>query len=268
MSQILIGSDPEVILTKNGSPFSSVGLLGGTKTHPRKSTHGWIQEDNVLAEYNIEPAATAEEFINNHLLVLRDLTDIIKPLGLEYAVKASALYASDQLLTLQAITAGCEPDYDAWNLTVNSPPPIGFSNLRSAGGHLHVSFPITDEDDDRINLVRTMDILLGVPSVLMDEDLERRKLYGKAGAHRPKYKEEGHPYDGVEYRTLSNFWLSSEKLMAWAFNQTVKAVERMPEFVSLIESDGIDVPGIMDCINTGDKKFAENFCSYYDIEVA
>ncbi len=39
---------------------------------------------------------------------------------------------------------------------------------------------------------------------MYDKDTERRGMYGKAGAFRPK------PY-GVEYRTLSNAWLSNDE---------------------------------------------------------
>jgi len=50
------------------------------------------------------------------------------------------------------------------------------------------------------------DYLLGVWSVLHDTDMRRRELYGAAGAYRPKKY-------GVEYRTMSNFWLRSPQLM-------------------------------------------------------
>ena len=62
-----------------------------------------------------------------------------------------------------------------------------------------------------------MDILLGLPSVILDADTERRAMYGAAGAHRIK------PY-GVEYRSLSNFWLGSEQLQEWAYEQSILAV--------------------------------------------
>jgi hypothetical protein len=66
-------------------------------------------------------------------------------------------------------------------------------------------------------LVKQLDSYLGLPSLLFDRDTLRRKMYGQAGAFRPK------PY-GVEYRVLSNAWLLNENRMRFVFNQTTRAV--------------------------------------------
>jgi hypothetical protein len=60
-------------------------------------------------------------------------------------------------------------------------------------------------------MVPILDIVVGNTCVLIDRDpanIERRKVYGKAGEHRIK------DY-GIEYRTLSNFWLRSYQLMSF-----------------------------------------------------
>jgi hypothetical protein len=64
--------------------------------------------------------------------------------------------------------------------------------------------------ENRERLVVLMDIFLGNTAVLMDRDprnAERRKFYGRAGEHRL-------PGHGIEYRTLSNFWLRAWPLMS------------------------------------------------------
>lgn len=58
-------------------------------------------------------------------------------------------------------------------------------------------------------LIPLMDLFVGIPSVLIDRDpnaSSRRMMYGKAGDFRYQ------PH-GIEYRTLSNFWLKSYTLM-------------------------------------------------------
>jgi hypothetical protein len=57
-------------------------------------------------------------------------------------------------------------------------------------------------------LITICDCLLGLPSIMLDRNpmqRERRTLYGMAGEYRK-------PDHGVEYRTLSNFWLRSPVL--------------------------------------------------------
>ena len=54
----------------------------------------------------------------------------------------------------------------------------------------------------------------------MDTDQKRRTLYGKAGAYREKSY-------GVEYRTLSSFWLKTDDFINWAYTQTMRAVDKV-----------------------------------------
>lgn len=60
-------------------------------------------------------------------------------------------------------------------------------------------------------LIPILDIILGNTCVLLDRNplaAERRKIYGRAGDYRlTNY--------GIEYRTLSNFWLQSYQLMSF-----------------------------------------------------
>lgn len=85
--------------------------------------------------------------------------------------------------------------------------------VRSAAGHLHLGltrpiFAHYDHIDYRVNLVPMLDLFVGIPTVLMDRDplsRERRRLYGHAGEYR-------FPVHGLEYRTLSNFWLKDYAL--------------------------------------------------------
>jgi len=76
-----------------------------------------------------------------------------------------------------------------------------------------------DADPDKI--VQMLDLICGNTCVLIDRDKGnkvRRKLYGRAGEYRL-------PAHGIEYRTLSNFWLTAYPLMSLAFGMARLAIE-------------------------------------------
>ena len=57
------------------------------------------------------------------------------------------------------------------------------TTLRSAGFHIHVGYP-QNNIDVSVQMLRYIDVYVGIPSILYDTDSERRKLYGKAGCFR------------------------------------------------------------------------------------
>ena len=240
---VLIGADPEVFLrsTTSGKIVAAIGKLGGTKQKPSKCEHGAVQEDNVLAEYNIHPAKTADEWVFYHQTMLRE---IMRRTNCEVVIKASHSFDIGYLQSLgkQAVELGCEPDFCIYEEEPNS-KPNPFQALRTAGGHIHIS---TEQDITQV--VKACDALLGVPSVLLDDDTQRRTMYGKAGCYRKK------PY-GVEYRSLSNFWLRDEHVMRWAFSSAVEA--------SHLDVRGID--GARAIIDDNDVQGARQFVEKYNI---
>lgn len=252
---LVIGSDPECFLRDSqGNLVSSIGIIPGSKDVPTPTPHGSIQPDNITAEFNSLPSYSLEEFIRNHQLIIKDLEDVIKPLDLHLDFIGSVLAAPSLLSHPAARAAGCSVDYNAWKLCENDPANYNFTNVRAAGGHLHISFDqAVNSPENRIKMVRGLDLVLGVHSVLLDPDTVRRELYGKAGAFRPKDKAFNDPYDGIEYRTLSNFWLRSTELMTTIYNGVKKVYDNLEE-ISKLANDNED--RIIHCINTGDKQIA------------
>jgi hypothetical protein len=106
-----------------------------------------------------------------------------------------------------------------------------------------------------------LDLFLGVPSVLMDDGEERKQMYGKAGAYRPKKY-------GAEYRTLSNFWIFDKKLIGWVWDQSERALTEAfadtPEgkLVQHLKSFPIQ-----DCIDNNDKKLAQKLVKEFNLSV-
>jgi hypothetical protein len=67
----------------------------------------------------------------------------------------------------------------------------------------------------------------------------------------------------VEYRTLSNAWLRSEKLTRWAYRNTIKGVKEVMSGNTLFDKYG----DIQDIINTSNLKEARAIIKAENIEV-
>lgn len=215
---IKLGTDPECFIeNKEGEIVSAVGLIQGTKYEPfpiDEEGH-FIQIDNIAFEFNIPPCSSAEEYVKHINHVKNYLEIVANSHNCTLSKKASGEINPIHLQSEEAQTFGCEPDLNVYLKDLN-PPVNTNTNLRCVGGHVHISYPDnTLEKSERI--VKMFDILLTLPSLLIDNDERRRELYGKAGSFRLKDW-------GVECRALSNFWIHDDTLIEWVFNQTVKAV--------------------------------------------
>ena len=204
MSLVRIGSDPETFLKDSTGRFiSAVGLVGGSKDHPKPIGEGcFVQEDNVTVEFNTPPTANEDDFVKYINYNLNYIINLAKEYDLTVIYEPSAEFDAEQLDSQGAQTFGCEPDFNAWNNGLPNPRPRNKNKaLRSAGGHIHIEAP----ELDKIALVQAMDLFVGAQMLKFDTDTRRRGLYGKAGAFRPKSY-------GVEYRTASNAWLATDDL--------------------------------------------------------
>lgn len=238
-NSISFGSDPEFMLTdEKGNLHSAIGVVPGTK-EDRYDLGGGHRGyyDNVLAEVEIRPSFSAEEAVENFRDCFQRYADLVHPYKL--TVRASATYPAKECQHEDAEKFGCDPEYDAFDVVQVEPPACMKGNyFRSGGGHVHIGYnggaddPNAPEDIqyqimfNRLWVIRMCDIFLGIPSVVMDRDptsVARRKLYGGAGSHRlcPNY--------GVEYRTLSNFWLARPDSVRLIYRLAELAVARVYE---------------------------------------
>jgi len=239
-NKIIIGADIEVFLydKKNKKCISAIDIISGTKKNPLKLTESGfaVSHDNVLAEFNIEPAINRNGFIKNIYFMLEHIPKII-PDELTILTKASANYNEDQLKNPLALEFGCEPDFNVYSNTENKINQYaGLKPLRCAGFHVHIGFD-NKTKENQWNIIKMMDLYLGVPSVLIDKDIQRRKLYGKAGAFRPTEW-------GVEYRVLSGFFASSVNLIGWVYDNALRATEMA------LKSDLYDIRYMLSIINS------------------
>jgi hypothetical protein len=255
-----LGCDPEIFMADaTGKLRASCGLIGGTKARPQPLTdlgEGYcVQEDNVAIEFNIPPASGAEEFVNSIAKTMKFLNDGVgNALGFHLVNLSAASFPADQLLSPAAKEFGCDPDYNAWTRDKNPKPKANDPNLRSCGGHVHVGFDKLSIDG--VQLIKMMDLFLGVASTVMDDGALRRELYGKAGAYREKEY-------GFEYRTLSNFWVKDDRLSRWVWDNTEKAINAVEARFAV--DDYKD--SILAAINDNDKEAANYLINTVNLEV-
>lgn len=248
-----LGSDPEVFL-QQGEEFVAVcGMLGHDKWNPMQvpdMAQGFtFQEDNVALEFGVPPASSAQEFISHIKAVQARF--LAEHKHLTFSKISAVVFPKSQLKHPSAKIFGCEPDFNAWTGEINPKPVAPSKQLRSAGGHVHVETSLNPRE-----VIKAMDVFLGIPATLMDEGELRKQLYGKHGAYRPK------PY-GAEYRTLSNFWIFEDKYIKWVWDNTARAL-------NFIETGG-DVSHleqqVTQIIDHNDKELAKQLVKEYSLEV-
>ena len=132
--QILVGADPEIFLQENGKFISAHDKLPGTKWEPHIVSNGAIQVDGMAAEFNIDPAASEEEFLTN-LQVVQDQLRVMLP-GIDFIHAASVGFGEEFIkhIPSENLTLGCEPDFDAYTGGIN-PKPMATSLMRHAKRH-------------------------------------------------------------------------------------------------------------------------------------
>lgn len=259
---ITLGSDPEFFISnKKGKLISSIGIINGTKYQPQQLPalgKGFaIQTDNVLGEFNIPVATTSHQAMQSIAIMKAYISGFLANIDLLPKYMASGVYMKDQLNTPDAKAFGCSPDYNCWTESVNKKPCAQNTALRSCGMHVHCGYDNHNEQAS-LNALKAFDLFLGVPSVIIDPDTRRRELYGKAGCFR-------FTDFGCEYRVLSGFFISSNELTKWCFDQMLIAIEYLNEFgIDEIQKDG-DL--IQLCINSADKEIANKLIEKYNINL-
>tara|TARA_R100000365_G_C2748096_1_gene78854 strand:+ start:2039 stop:2845 length:807 start_codon:yes stop_codon:yes gene_type:complete len=260
LENVTVGADPEVfVATSQGDITSAIGHVGGSKIAPRPVKDGGVQEDNVLAEFNINPAKSKMEFVHNMNSVMDDLKNILDYKDLQITVIPSYRYTEEELQSFgpSALEFGCSSEWNAWTEKEMNPPRAEGNNLRTAGGHVHIGYD-NPNPQANLSLIKMLDFAVGLPSVLVDTDKARRKMYGKAGSMRNKVY-------GVEYRTLSNFWLNSNELMSWVYDRTIWATQNLHRLPSMFEV--VDPKSLRSIINNSKTKDARSLINELHLEM-
>lgn len=228
LENITIGTDAEVFLMYEDCVISAIGVIGGSKDEPKDIDNNcFIQEDNILAEFNIPPVTTKEEFIS-YISYCKDWIEINFP-ELKLHFSSSEMVEDFVVSTPKAKEFGCEPDcivdltnksdemnkdkYDIMN------QQRAQQNVRTSGFHIHIGYKNSNHKTNR-EIVKLFEKYVTIP--LLDEDNDqhdRRKMYGKAGSYRHK------PY-GVECRSLGGYFIKNEETISKVWDLVQVVIEK------------------------------------------
>jgi hypothetical protein len=219
---VLLGADPELFFAK----VSKDGRrrIVGSELYLPSGEECNITVDGVQLELNPAPSSCRVYLAMNIKNLFLQLRDYILPQqeNLQLDFRQAVTISKQELnkLSEQAKVLGCEPSFNSHKETVGDiqlKVDAEKYRVRSSAGHLHfgqryhkINPPLRVLDRVR-SVVHALDLFLGNTCVMLDTSpasKKRRKLYGLAGEYRL-------PPWGLEYRTLSNFWLRAYPLMSF-----------------------------------------------------
>lgn len=216
---IAIGSDFECFVRglDDDKIVSAIPLIPGDKEHHINLSMSELHHDNVLAEVNTIPAESEEELVFNVKGALEDLATYLGQRNCTYVLRDHYYMDSRELRDVEATIFGCDPDLNIFT-GKEKIPPVGVeaANLRTAGGHIHISYTFHNEET-YYKVAQVLACMLGLGATIMGDSAIRRKLYGQAGSVRMK------DY-GVEVRSPSNVWLQEEVWIRWVWAAAARAV--------------------------------------------
>lgn len=240
---VTLGCDPEFFFSSRGEVIGSEKILPqtGLKYDPNKDKTGndgahttlpgsesHIIIDGVQAELNPRPNTCRANLGNEIGACFRKLYKDLQASGKSVDVDFTPLVKITQKeldsLSEKSKTFGCAPSTNVYKKADEAQIKVDPKKYlkRSAGGHIHLGWHAgywgggkdTPKMKDVLSnadvLVPILDLVVANTCVLVDRNpgnKERRVNYGRVGEFRLKEY-------GMEYRTLSNFWLRSYQLMS------------------------------------------------------
>lgn len=266
----VFGCDPELFFSSKGKivgsenvipeKMSAVDSLGNPFIHG-----GSVVQDGVQVELNPAPDG-CRETLGAHLV--QSFLALKKHLATQDGVKAcfnsvvTVPKGEFDKLSAKSKEFGCAPSFNHYDSKAHVVANAAEYRKRAAGGHIHLGL-YGEVKSQRKRLIPIMDAVVGNTCILIDRDkgaVERRKNYGRAGEFRL-------PAHGIEYRTLSNFWLRSYPLYHFVMGLARLSVSILSTSVlpdnnpqkwdaegELLEK--LDLKQVQEAINTNDLQLA------------
>jgi hypothetical protein len=209
------GSDPEIFAVDGyGKMIPAFSFLKSQKEAKRESSY--VFWDGFQAEMNTDGTAFCLNLLMDDIQEQLGKLTTKLPEGAKLSINNTFRLDDETLKNTEGrfIEFGCKPSFNAYEMKVKK---ISARKLpyRWAGGHL--TFGSWEQPPQYLSMVKAIDKICGVFSVGLAANLDtpnRRQHYGLAGEFRtPKWEKESlwssRITYGLEYRTLSNFWLCS-----------------------------------------------------------
>ena len=213
-----LGTDPEIFAVRGRELLPAFNFLPHRDASPTLYWDGFALEGNVPPRDSI--AGLGRELYD---LICR-FDEASRAVGgrltLQNAFKVPPKQmagASDEQVAL-----GCKPSYNAYGLRGKLGESSRELKWRFAGGHIHIgNNEVLTSELVELEAIKAMDATVGVASVVLASGIDspkRREYYGLPGEFR-------RPAHGLEYRTLSNFWLSSPLVFQLVFSLAKRGFE-------------------------------------------
>jgi hypothetical protein len=223
---VTFGCDPEFFFERDGQVIGSEKVLAEKPNPPRKrNPYGYYDpipnelisyrrfvQDGVQAELNPHGNGCRANLAYSMAACFKVLkTHLAEMPGVSVSFKSMVEVSPEELdsLSPRSKALGCLPSLNIYEEGATVGVDGHTYRKRTAGGHIHLGLEGLLKSN-AVKLVPILDLLVGNTSVLIDRDphaAERRLHYGRAGEYRL-------PSHGLEYRTLSNFWMRSYQLMS------------------------------------------------------
>lgn len=266
-----IGTDPEFcgINKDTGKIVSVIDKIPGTKRDEYSIGNGCtIQVDNVNCEFTIPPTTNLDDFLYYINYCVEKANTMLAAHNIVLGTMSSNSYDIEEIKHPVAKKFGCEPSFDAFYQSIAEVGKPKDKCLRSAGFHLHVGFknmenPVVSlQSEDIFNLVFCCDLFLGLPSIFIDQDTERRNLYGSPSNFRYKSIEDIHV---IEYRSLGGNLLYNDITISYCWDQLQLAIDYFNNG-DLYELNK-DMESIRKAIETSDKVSGIKYIDKYGINL-
>ena len=231
---VTIGCDPELfIIRTSGKVLKRTAVVGSERIIPYKLVPGIdgssVSRDGVQCELHAGGQGGCRQglayYVARALTTLNNLVDVTKKkdptIRVSFQPMVTLTKRDISSLSADALELNCKPSLNAYGRKAIHRDGATYP-IRTASGHLHLGTglfgrsPAIDPDLG----VKIFDLLVGIPTVLVDRDPSqriRRETYGRAGEYRL-------PQHGLEYRVPSNFWLRDYKLLSMVFGLAKLAI--------------------------------------------